>query len=141
MVHIKPLGEDGLMHVERVWCGRLTQCTRRGVRCRVKGSEWDQIVLFTCLALYHTKPDFGERQYRSRTRKKRFDPSARAEAHASPLPSEKGTTQNISRIFCLKGGPSHCQNLGLTDLPVPLSLDSGHPPDVPRGDLSHRKCF
>jgi hypothetical protein len=36
-------------------------------------SQGSQIVFFNRLDLYHTPPDSGERQRRSRTRKRRFD--------------------------------------------------------------------
>ena len=36
-------------------------------------SELDQIALFHCFDLYHRSPDSGERQYKSITRKRRFD--------------------------------------------------------------------
>jgi len=41
-------------------------------------SEWDQIVFFNRLDLYHTSPDSGAHQYRSRTRNRRFDATLRA---------------------------------------------------------------
>ena len=35
--------------------------------CSHEPSEWDQIVFFNCLELYHNSPNSGERQYTSRT--------------------------------------------------------------------------
>ena len=37
-----------------------------------------QIVFFNCLDLHHKSPDSGERQYTSRTPKRRFDPILRS---------------------------------------------------------------
>ena len=38
----------------------------------------DQVSLCNCLDLYHTPPDSGERQYKSRSRESRFDPAMSA---------------------------------------------------------------
>ena len=47
-------------------------------------SEWDQIVFFNCLDVYHKSPDSGERQYKSRTWERRCDPTLRAEGSSLP---------------------------------------------------------
>jgi len=41
-------------------------------------SEYDQIVFFHCLYLYHKSPDSGERPCKSRTWERRFDATLRA---------------------------------------------------------------
>jgi hypothetical protein len=41
-------------------------------------SEEDQIVFFSCFDLHHKSPDSGERRFKSRTCKQRFDPVLRA---------------------------------------------------------------
>jgi len=52
---------------------------RPGVRQRpVRGAPEELIVFSNCLDLYHKWPDSGERQYKRRPSKRRFDPSLRA---------------------------------------------------------------
>ena len=46
---------------------------------------------------------------------------------AKPLPSEERMTWKILQIFCIKKRSSQGQNLTLTGLVVPYSLDSGQP--------------
>ena len=48
-------------------------------RClQLAPAEEEQTVVFNCLDLYYKPPDSGERQYKLRTRKRRFDPALKA---------------------------------------------------------------
>ena len=38
-------------------------------------SDCNQIISFSCLGVYHKSPNSGERQYKSRTCTRRFDPT------------------------------------------------------------------
>ena len=66
-------------------------------------SEGEQIVFFNCFTLYHKSPDSGERQYKSRTWKRRFGSALRAVgrriAFSWPLASEYGTYKTVKARF------------------------------------------
>ena len=62
-------------------------------------SEGDHIAVLILLDLYHTSPDAGERQYKSRTWRKRFDPALRAGSTIPvPMRSQPGPSTAGQRL-------------------------------------------
>ena len=59
--------------------------------------EGQRTVFFKCLDLYHTSPDSGERQCKSRAWKRRISPALRAAGHGCP--------RHRCQQFCR--GPDH----------------------------------
>ena len=66
-------------------------------------TAWYQIVCFKYLDLYHKSPDFGERQHKPRTWKRRFDPDgerARYQEGNRQGPVESRAFQNAFCHIC-----------------------------------------
>ena len=66
------------------------------------GGGLDTNSFFNCLDLYHTPPDSDERQYKSRTCHRQFDPAPRAgEKHGADLASRKRERARESEYVCV----------------------------------------
>jgi len=75
LLYHSTLGLRLIKKKKKTWSGAWLLPARHSLHWHC---EWDQIVFFNCLDLHHKSLNSGQRQYKSRTCKRRFDPTLRA---------------------------------------------------------------